>query len=146
MKVWYVSPAVKHNLASAQFAYGFVRAFAKRLGLRWRVRVFIQSCKRSGCWYGHAYGRRGRGRIVCRVNHSLPVMEHREWRYRDKEAQPSHILWGAPETICFLLAHELGHIVGYGGDKAGEMACNRLAREAVDAWREVQYEHPACLI
>jgi len=141
---WKVQPAVKHDLTPAVFAWEFVKARAKHFGLPWKVSVSLGNTEISGRWYGHAYGRGGRGKIKCWINHKLPISERQDPRY--KKDQPWHLLWGNAETICYLFAHEFGHVLGYGGDKAGEMSCNNLGWEAVQAWRGRQYDHPACLI
>lgn len=142
-RLWNVHSSVTHDMTSAVFAWGFAKAKARSLGLKWRVSVRLGSTAINGRWYGHAYGKRGRGRIRCWVNHNLPIDEHIDHRYKN---QPPYLLWGASETICFLLAHEFGHVIGYGGDKAGEMACNKFGFSAVQAWRARQYNDPACLI
>lgn len=143
---WKVQPGFKHNLEPAVFAFDYARRRAKSLGLKWRVRVKVGVCKYPGWWRGHAGGRRGIGQIWIAMNHKLngPCI-HVDRRYSAKN-QPGHYLWGIPDTMCYLMAHECGHVIGYGGDKYGEMACNKFGEECVQAWRDRQYQHPTCLI
>lgn len=140
---WHVKSTVTHDLQSAVFAWDYARARAKQFGLRWKVSVYLGHTSIEARWYGHAYGSRGNGSIHCWVNGNLPIIEHADRRFKN---QPAFVLWGAEETIAFLIAHELGHVIGYGGGRAGEMACNKFGFEVVQAWRARQYADPACLI
>lgn len=140
---WRISRAVKHNLAPAYFAYEFAKAKAKSFGLPWRCKVKIESTARPGIWYGHAYGKKGIGRIFCRFNHAIQPSDHQDWRFKN---QPRYSMWGTEEVICFLFAHEFGHVIGWDGDKAGEMACNQFGYDCVIAYRARQYQSPAALI
>lgn len=140
---WKVQPGFKHDLSPAVFAFDYAKSRAKKLGLRWRVRVKVGVCKYRGWWRGHASGRRGLGEIWIAMNHQIDPMEHVDNRFSN---QPRHYLWGVPDTMCYLMAHECGHIIGYDGDKAGEMACNNFGLECVKAWRDREHQSPACLI
>lgn len=142
---WKVQPRFKHDLSPAKFAFDFAKARAKRFGLKWKVRVLVGVCRYQGWWRGHAYGKRGRGSIWIAMNHKIDPMIHVDRRYA-KRGQEGHYLWGVPDTMCYLMAHECGHVIGYGGDRDGEIACNRFANECVEAWRDQQHQSPACLI
>ncbi len=146
MKGWRISPNVHHSMDAAHFAYAMARQFARRMGLPWRVRVRVMHTSRPGSWSGLAYGSKGKGRVLLRLNCNLGFSENREWRYKDALAQPAYPLYGAEEVLCFIAGHEFGHVIGYDGGKAGEEACNRFGYECVQAWRDRQHDAPACLI
>ena len=59
---------------------------------------------------------------------------------------PTFDMAGGIESIIYLAAHEFGHLLGWPGDKAGETACCKFGYAAAEAWRERQYDDPACLI
>lgn len=140
---WKVQRGFRHDLEPAWFAYQYSKTFAKGLGLRFKARVRVGVCKYTGWWRGHAWGKRGRGHIWIAMNHKIDPHESIDKRFAN---QPGYWLFGIQDTMCFLMAHECGHVIGYGGDKAGEMACNSLGYRAVQAWRERECEHPACMI
>lgn len=141
---WNISKNVKHNLAPAEFAYEYAKSFAKKMGLPWKVRVKVTNMTSDGRGYcGRACGDKGNGRILVRLADKLPNHVHRYNAFAD---MPSRYLSGQSESIVYIFAHEFGHIIGYGSGKAAEIACCKFGYAAVDAWRERQYNDPACLI
>lgn len=141
-----ISKAVSHDVrVPVRFAFNFAAKRAKQLGKKFNPHVNVTSCNADGrCFRGY-WGRAftHRNEVLLRFGSRLPAHEHRYARYQD---MPTFELAGGCESIVYLAAHEFGHILGWPGDKCGEIACCKFGYAAVVAWREQQYEHPACLI
>lgn len=141
-KNWNVSRNVKHDLAPARFAFEFAKAQAKEWGISWRCGIKVTSLTSDGRGYsGRAFTLSKR--ILVRLAPTLPPHVHRYQRFRD---MPEMHLLGGPESIVYIFAHEFRHILGGGSGKDAEKACCRFGYAAVEAWREQQYNDPACLI
>jgi hypothetical protein len=138
-----VSRNVHHSLEGVKFAYRFVQANARQHGKKLsKVRFDITSMTCGGQGYcGRAYP--WRNRVLLRFAPQLPRHVHQYPYYQD---MPAFELEGGIESIIYLTAHELGHLIGFPGGKHGEkLACN-LGYKAVEAWRDRQYADPAILI
>lgn len=125
------------------FAFEFAKAKAKSLGKQFNPAIQVTSCTDRGRGYRGRAFLYGRSRVLLRLAKELPPHRHRYARYSD---MPCFDLAGGSESVVYLAAHEFGHIIGWPGDKAGETACCKFGYSAVEAWRERQYEHPACMI
>lgn len=147
-----VSKVVAHDVQGPfQFAEGFAKAKLHSLGYnRWDTKVKVsRRTYASAGWRGYD-GRarrtskvRGLGRVFIFLADNLPPHEHVYPRFKD---MPIFTLWNKTESLIYIAAHEFGHIVGWPGGKDGEIACCKFGYAAVQAWRDRQYEHPACLI
>lgn len=138
-----VSRNVKHSMEPVRFAYGFAQARARSWGKKLNgVGVRVTSMTQYDRGYsGRAFLRSER--ILVRL---APVLAPHEHRYPKFQDMPTFRMWGQHESIVYIAAHEFGHIIGYGSGKAAEIACCKFGYEAVQAWRDRQYEHPACII
>lgn len=138
------SPKVKHDLSPIKFAYGFIQTKAKRWGKSPLngVTVHVTNTNCGGRNYcGRAF--RTRDEVLIRVGQQLPAHLH---VYPLFKGMPQFWLWGGAESIVYIAAHELGHLIRSGHGRVEEIACCKLGYEAVEAWRNRQYEHPDCLI
>lgn len=143
-----VSNTVKHNPREPfQFAADFAARRLRELGYPWlNVTVNCKWTRLKGRGYsGNALmtRRRGHGRITIRLGDELPPHEHRYARFKD---MPSFTIWNKIESMVYIAAHEFGHIMGWPGGKDGEISCCKFGYAAVQAYRERQYESPACII
>jgi hypothetical protein len=150
-----ISKNVVHSCEpSIKFAYQFTQAACRRMGKKPISKTTVQvRAGRSypaswtergqsprGYW-GRAY--KGRNLVILHLCPSLPPHVHEYARYKN---MPNFVINGGSESIVYLAAHEFGHILGWPGDKAGEIACCKFGYEAVMAWRERQYSCPTALI
>lgn len=142
---WKIEKSVHHSPEPALFAWEFAKKRARSLGLKWKCRVRWGYTSYPGRWYGHACGKRGCGHVRLWINSQIPHQQMFDRRFK-RLGQFEFMLQGTTETIVFLFAHEFGHIIGYGGDRAGEFACNNFGYDCVLAWRARECEHPACNI
>lgn len=129
-------------IAPIAFAFQFAQARAKSLGKRFNPSIQVTACR---LWDRGYRGRasRGRNRVLLRFARRLPAHTHKYARYAN---MPCFDLAGGSESVVYLAAHEFGHIIGYPGDKTGEIAACKFGYAAVEAYREQQYLSPACLI
>jgi hypothetical protein len=117
----------------------------------WRVKVRVTSANWDPMWQGRGYsGRawrwsRGRGRVLIRISPKHIDTAHVHV-YPKFQNMPAFTIWNRFESMVYIAAHEFGHIMGYDGTKDGEAACCRFGYAAVEAWRDRQCDHPACLI
>jgi hypothetical protein len=136
-----VSSRVKHDLRGVHFAYNFAKQRAKQFGKTLNgatARIIRSGC---GAYYGKAWQYRNVVKLA--FPDKLPPILERYPRFSD---MPSFWLWGGSESIVYLAAHEFGHLVYAGHGKVAERAVSYFGFEAVRAWRDEQYNHPACLI
>jgi len=142
-----ISNNIGRNIRPAvEFAFKFAQAKARSLGKSIAsVKVEATSCNADGFSFRGYWGRAWRRdmRVLLRIADVLPPHQHRYAKFQD---MPTFEIGGGDESIVYLAAHEFGHLIGWSGDKAGEIACCKFGYAAVEAWRDRQYEHPACLI
>lgn len=141
-----ISKNVSRNVESEiQFAFEFAARRAKRLGKNISKTTIEVTRGASGACFRGYWGRafQRQGRILMRFADKLPPHRHEYARFQN---MPTFEMAGGSESVVYLAAHELGHILGWGGDKIGEIACCKFGYEAVMEWRDQQYNSPACLI
>ena len=142
-----ISKAVSRDVRPAiEFAFKFAQAKAKSLGKNIaKAQAVVTSCNSDGnCFRGY-WGRAwpGQMRVLLRIGPLLPPHQH---RYAKFQNMPCFDMAGGDESVVYLAAHEFGHLIGWAGDKAGEISCCKFGYAAVEAWRDRQYQCPACLI
>lgn len=85
----------------------------------------------------------GGGIVILRFNSVLPPVWHYYAGNRARQLEVGFPLWGGEETALYTVAHELCHAL-YG--LRNEVTCDQFAYQVVQAWRDRQFENPACLI
>jgi hypothetical protein len=124
------------------FALDFANQFARKWGkkpLRPTFKVQRSRWSRSG----RAPINSRYGKVLLRMN---PKLSNGVEQYPKFKEMPTMYLTGYEERMIHLAAHELRHLLGADGTRDGEVACERFGFAAVVAWREREYESPACLI
>ncbi len=133
-----------HEVRSAiQFAYDFAQADAKARGKSIAgAKVKVTSMTTDGRGYcGRAWIKSRK--VLLRFAPKLPPHVHRYAKFNE---MPCFELSGGIESMIYVAAHEFKHLQGVKGDKVGEKICCKFGYAAVEAWRNRQYESPACLI
>lgn len=128
-----------------KFAERFARMRLRRWGYKnpWSVtmKLGLSDCGRG--YSGRAWGRRGTGVAKVKLANRIEPHVHVYPRFQN---MPTFTLWNRAEAVVYIVAHELGHIIAPWRNKDGERACCLFGYEAVQAFRDRQYDHPACLI
>lgn len=114
------------------------------------IRIKVTNTKKAWGGYGFigAYGSDSEGFHVCirigRPEHfHSPRRASYDYKWRE---MPAMMLKEYREAIIYVAAHEFAHVAGKSGRKGGEMHCDFAGQDAVDEWRRLEYESPACLI
>lgn len=117
------------------------------LDLAWRVawtgrpapipgrtyRVTVKKTKHNYC--GHA----GFACCLLRIGDpAKPVTWPLKATYPKFKDMPEYFLNSWREVVVHLAAHEFAHLTGYSGRKQGEMMCEMISWDAVDAYRKEQ--------
>lgn len=139
------------HVPAIRFAESFARNRLRYWGYKQKWNITVSVKRYRNPWgirgyAGSAYSPcKGSGVVRLRLAVAQQMLPH-EHEYARFKNMPAFTLWNRIESTVYIAAHEFAHIIGFDGDKQGEIGACKFGYEAVIAWRDRQYDHPACII